>query len=105
MRASADVVDRRCRAGNTGTWDDGKPRMSNDGRRAVCCTVYSPWRKRFRIWVSEGEEECIVHEFCHVEQFLSPKPDHKKCHKFGFGKEKQFIDSSSYNPETELAHE
>lgn len=89
MRASADIVDRRCRGKGGGTWDDGLPRFLGDGRRARCCTVWTPGRKRFRIWVAAGDEECVPHEICHVDQFLSPKPDHAKCHNFGFGKEKR----------------
>lgn len=88
LRASADIVDRRCRGKGGGTWDDGLPRFLGDGRRARCCTVWAPGRKRFRIWVAEGDEECIPHEVCHIDQYLSPRPDHSKCHDFGFGKSK-----------------
>ena len=88
MRASADIVDRRCRKG-INTWDDGKPQTIGDGRRARCCTVWTPGRKRFRIWVAEGDEACVPHEICHVDQFLSAKPDHSKCHNFGLGRDKK----------------
>lgn len=100
MRASADIVDRRCKKGMT-KWDDGETDIS--ARRARCCAIYSRGRKRFRIWVANGEEECIVHEFCHVDQYLSSRPDHSKCHNFGLGKEKKTIGGSAYNPETEWA--
>lgn len=89
LRASSDIVDRRCRDGNRGTWDDGTPRAAGDGRRARCCTVFTRGRKRFRIWVAEGDESCVPHEFCHVEESLSARPNHGNCHDFGFGREKK----------------
>lgn len=88
VRASKEVVDARCTKGKK-TWDDGSAYDPADATKyARCCAVYSPLRRRFRIWVEEGKEECIPHELCHVEQFLSPKPDHSKCHGFGLGRGK-----------------
>lgn len=84
IRAPLDVVSERCLKGAK-AWDDGTP-IEGSGKLARCCAVYAPGRKRFRIWVAAGEEECLPHEFCHVEQSLSPRPDHARCHDFGLGR-------------------
>lgn len=88
IRAPRSVVAARCMKGAK-TWDDGTPVGADPSITARCCAIYSPLRRRFRIWISEGEEECLPHEFCHVEQSLAPKPDHSKCHNFGLGRPKK----------------
>lgn len=85
-------INKHCRKGNEkygGTWDNGDPIKPNDGSRARCCVKYRPDRKRqFTVFVSRYEANCIVHEFCHIEEFLSGKPNHKNCHDFGVGEDK-----------------
>lgn len=92
VRGPREVVSARCVQGKQ-AWDDGSPYDPNDTSKwARCCTVYRKSRKKpFTIWITEGEEECFVHELCHVEQFLSPRTDHSKCHDFGLGKPKKRV--------------
>lgn len=109
VRNKADVVDARCTHRKVAwkkcqvanppaecedapiVWDDGQ-KGDVAGRRARCCTVYYPKRTRpFSVYVSEGDDDCWVHEFCHVQEFLSPRPDHSKCHDFGLGRPKKSL--------------
>lgn len=89
LRAEAEQVDRHCRKGIL-TWDSGKPVNPGDGSRAQCCTKApkTPWG-RFWIWITRGEEECIVHEECHINEWKTGRNEHGRCHDFGLGRPKQ----------------
>ena len=95
LRCSREVVDRRCTQGKT-VWDDGSAYDPTDESKwARCCTVFPrPGRPHYRIYVTKGEEECLVHEFGHVEIFEADGgrvilEHHKRLHNFGFGKPKR----------------
>ncbi len=87
LRASAEIVNARCTKGLR-KWDSGQPYKLGDPLRARACTVFRGWGKRYAIWVTEGEEEALAHEFCHVAEFESGRNDHGRCHDFGFGRPK-----------------
>ena len=79
-------IHRHCTKGG-GYWDNGK--LISSGGRARCCTRYTPERNRpFTIYVSRSDADCIVHEVCHVDEFLSEDPNHRKCDGFGLGRGK-----------------
>lgn len=95
VRCGKDAVNRRCTRGKL-TWDDGsKYDPADESRWARCCTVFPhDRRKKYQIYVTRGEEECLVHEFCHIEIYERDGQQifwehHKRCHDFGFGKTKE----------------
>lgn len=96
LRADRELVNRKCTEGKK-FWDAGSAYDPADPTvYARCCTVF-PWRnfQRYQIWVEKGQEECIPHEFCHVEQYVADgftyRPEnHRRCHNFGWGRDKQW---------------
>lgn len=91
IQATPEQVDRHCRK-RTRTWDSGAAVKPGDGKRVRCCTLLRKGR-RYRIWMSRGEESCVAHEECHISVFERDRheyvgDDHKICHGFGLDKDK-----------------
>ena len=85
LRASPAQVDRQCRKGAT-TWDNGEPVAAGGTFR--CCTelpnIYAN-RERYRVWVGRGQEDCVPHEHCHIEEHRMDRHEHWRCHGKGWG--------------------
>ena len=100
LRASRDIVNRRCTKGKQ-TWDNGSAYdPSNASLYARCCTVlrrdWAGSARRYFIWIEEGQEECLAHEEGHIEVFERDgysfnAEHHKALHGFGLGKEKKSL--------------
>ena len=76
-----DQVDRRCQS-KTGKWDSGEA-MAGSGKRAACCTVFRGLSKKIWVWLSRENSICLIHEQCHIDEFLSGRNEHGRCHDFG----------------------
>ena len=90
VSADADTVNRRCTKRKI-AWDDGTPYQPSGDRVARCCTVLRRLPKRLWIWVTEGQEDCLVHEELHIEIFQDDgmvfiPEHHKQVHEFGLKK-------------------
>ena len=100
IRASKDVVNRRCTKGKK-TWDDGSAyNQFDESKWAQCCTVlrrnWSGSQRRYFIWISEGNEECLAHEEGHIEIFERDgysfnAENHKALHDFGLSRSKKSL--------------
>ena len=76
-----EQVDRRCQS-KTGKWDSGET-MAGSGKRAACCTVFRGFSKKIWVWMSRENSICLIHEQCHIDEFLSGRNGHGRCHDFG----------------------
>lgn len=91
LRSDADTVNARCTRGLR-QWDSGKAFDPNGTTRARCCTVFAG--KRYKIWVTEGQEACLAHEEGHIEiweadgEVMIPA-HHQRLDGFGLGREKK----------------
>ena len=79
--ATPEQVNRQCTK-RTKKWDSGAP-VAGSSSRAACCTVFRGWGKKLWVWMSRENSICLIHEECHIEEFLAGTNDHKKCHNFG----------------------
>lgn len=85
MFGTSEQVDRHCRK-NGKRWDSGEEMRPTDGKVVRCCVELKLGR-RIRLWVTRGEEDCLAHEECHIEEFWSGSNNHGRCHNFGVGRE------------------
>lgn len=94
LRSDAETVSKRCSRGQK-LWDDGTAYDPGDTSRwARCCVVLAKDGRRYQLWITEGHEECLAHEECHIETWEADDKKyfhehHKRCHNFGLGREKK----------------